>query len=260
MKKIAEFIAIVILMGGIVAGAIEFGQVGSFDSLANLTNVFTGLEWFLGSFVVASLFTAYLVVIAPTKVFLRFLAIPAWLIFSISLLITVDQFMGYSYPAIPPQATVMSFYVYKTPENVKMIEAWMYFKDEGRTRAYKFPHTLQREKALSMGQAGARKGEPVEVDLGKGVGRPDGQIPESMIIYDWNLDATYPSKQQNPEDAPTMLPEDGNIYQFNPDGEIEVIDPERTEMSIEDWMDPVYNLNTSPVDYGDHEHNRALRR
>ncbi len=262
MKKIVEFIAIVILMGGIVAGLVEFGQVGSFDSLANLTNVFTGLEWFLGSFIVASLFTAYLVVIAPTKVFLRFLAIPAWLIFSISLLITVDQFMGYSYPAIPPQATVMSYYMFKNEDGVKMIEAWMYLQDEGRARSYNFPHTLEREKALAMGQAGAQKGEPIQVDLNKGEGRPDGQRPESMIIYDWNLDPTYPGKQQNPEDAPTMLPDDGNTYQIGPDGEIEVLDPLIPAVSIEDWMDPVYNLNTSPVDLGErnHEHNRSLRR
>ena len=236
---------IVILMAGIIAGAVEFGQVGNLESIANLTNVFNGLEWFLGAFVIASLFTAYLVVIAPTKVFLRFLAIPAWLIFSISLLVTVDQFMGYSYPALPPQATVMSYYMYKNADNTKMIEAWMYLKDEGRTRAYNFPYSREREKALETGLKGAQKGEPIEVDLNKGVGRPDDQIPESMIIYDWDLDPTYPGKQQDPLDAPTMLPDDGNNYQQNEDGEIEVIDPIDTSDGKKDWMDPVYNLNTN---------------
>ena len=257
MKKIFEFIMIVVLMAGIIAGAIEFGQVGSFDSVANLANVFEGLAWFLGSFVVASLFTAYLVVVAPARFFVKFLAIPAWIIFSAFLLITVDQFMGYSYPAIPPQATVISFYVYKNQDNVKMIEAWMYLKEEGRARAFSFPHTLPREKALAQGQKGAQKGEPVEVDLNKGKGLPDGQIPESMIIYDWDFNPTYPGKQQAPEDAPTMLPDDGNNYQLNENGEIEVIDPDAPDAAIKDWMDPVYNLNT---DNRDHEHETDLRR
>ncbi len=248
MNKIAEFIMIIILMAGIIAGAIEFGQVGSFDSIANLANVFSGLGWFLGSFVIASLFTAYLVVVAPIKFSLRLLAIPAWLIFSVSLLVTVDQFMGYSYPATPPQATVISYYVYKNEDNIKMIEAWMYLKDEGRARAYNFPHSLEREKALAQGQSGAQKGEPVEVDLNKGKGRPDGQKPESMIIYNWDLDPTYPGKQQNQEDAPTTLPDDGNTYQIGPDGEIEVIDPEKA-VNKEDWKDPVYNLNRHSADH-----------
>ena len=228
MKQIAEFVIIVMSMVGIIVGAIEFGQIGNLESVANLINVFSDVAWFVGSFIIATLFTAYLVVIANTKVILRFLAIPAWLVFSLSLLVTVDQFMGYSYPAVPPQATVIAYYVIKLPDNTRIIEAWMYLKDEGRARAYNFPYTEERMKALKIGQEGAQKGEPVEVDLRKGGGEDDGQKPESMIIYDWDLDAVHPGKEQLQEDAPTIIPDmsdDGNIYKRNSDGEIEVIDP-----------------------------------
>lgn len=251
MNKITEFVTIVIIMVGIIAGAVEFGQMESLNSIANLVNIFAGVQMFLGAFVVASLFTAYLVVVAPIKFFIRLLAIPAWLIFSLSLLITVDQFMGYSYPAIPPQSEVISFYVYKDENNNRMIESWMYLRDEGRARAYNFPHTPQREQALQLGKKAAGKGEPVEVDLRKGSGEEDGQEPESMIIYNWDLNATHPSKQQNIEDVPTempVLPDDGNTYKISPDGEIELIDPKkRPAANIQDW-DDLSNTGTQAYD------------
>lgn len=239
MRKIIEFISILVVMGGTMIAAIEFGQLANLESIANLANVFTGLGWFVGSFIVASLIVSYLVVIAPTKVFLRFLAIPAWLMFSATLLITVDQLMGYSYPAIPPQATVVAYYVYKDADNVEMIEAWMYFKDQGRARAYNFPYTLEREKALQQGQEGAGKGEPVEVDLRKGEGQPDGQEPESMIIYDWDIETQHPGKEQLEEDAPTQMPDlgDGMTYDMKADGEIEVVAPKMEGSKKNDWDD-----------------------
>jgi len=227
MKKIIEFICIVITMIGIVIGVVEFGQIGQLESISNLANVFSGLGWFLGAFFIASLFTAYLVVIAPTKFFFRFLAIPAWLVFSVALIVTVDQFMGYSYPAIPPQAKVIAYHVIKGPNNTKIIEAWMWIKEEKRARAYNFPHTPEREKAMRKAQQGSQKGEPVEINLRKGEGEPDGQKPESMIVYDWDLDADHPSKPQQGQ-APTDMPEipnDKENYEINSDGEIEVINP-----------------------------------
>ena len=208
-------------MVGIIVGAIEFGQIGNLNSIENLSNVFSGLGWFLGAFAITTLFTAYLVVIAPTKVFLRFLAIPAWLIFSLTLIVTVDQFMGYSYPSLPPQAMVISYHILKDENKVKTIEAWMWLKDEGRARAYNFPWTLEREKALYEARSGAQKGEPVEINLGeqsKGIGGP--RTP--MVIYNWELDPNMPGK--NPDiDFSQAIDE----YERGPDGEIEILDPEK---------------------------------
>lgn len=214
MKKIVEFVFIIMLIAGIIVGAIEFGQIGNIKSLSNLSNVFSGLGWFLVAFIITTLFTAYLVVIAPTKVFLRFLAIPAWLIFSLSLIVTVDQFMGYSYPAIPPQAKVLSYYILKDDGNVKIIEAWMWLKDEGRARAYNFPWTLDREKALYEAQSAAQKGEPVEIDIaGKKSNKKSPQTP--LVIYNWELNPDNPGK-------------DTDNFRNEFDGEIEILDPETT--------------------------------
>ena len=227
MNKIVEFIIIVFVMVGTIVAAIEFGQIGNLESIANLVNVFSGLGWFLSAFGVATLFTAYLVVIAPTKLAFRFLAIPAWLVFSASLLITVDQFMGYSYPALPPQAAVISYYVYKDADNKKMIESWMYLKDEGRARAYNFPHTLEREKALHQGQQGAKKGEPIEIDLTRTGRSGDGEDSRGgLIIYNWDQLNTHPSKEQ-PENSDYM--HDGILYEMQDDGTIEMKDPEVPE-------------------------------
>ena len=227
MKKLTEFLIIILLMAGILAGVVEYGQVGSLEGIANLVNVFSGVEWFLGSFLIATLFTAYLVVIANTTVVLRFLAIPAWLVFSISLLVTVDQFMGYSYPAVPPKAKVLAYYVVPGLGQSKTIEAWMYLKDEGRARAYNFPYTLEREEALYEALAATRKGENAELDLRRGNNaEDDGQEPESMITYDFSVDPDPPGKNYNGA-VPDTMPEDGQIYQQNDDGEIEIIQPKK---------------------------------
>jgi len=248
MNKIAEFVIIIASMIGIIAGIIEFGQIGNLESIANLVNVFSGLGWFLGAFIVASLFTAYLVVIAPIKFFLRLLAIPAWLVFSVSLLVTVDQFMGYSYPAIPPQSTVIAYYVFKGPENQRMIEAWMYLRDEGRARAYNFPHTPEREQALEEGRKGAAKGEPVEVDLSEGRGSGEDSLGP-MVIYNWDFEPTHPGKVEDPDDAPTTMPgDDGNTYKMNEGGEIEIVDPLAPAEKKNDWDDLSHPSGTENFD------------
>jgi len=246
MRKLAEFFIIIMLMVGTIAGAIEFSQVGSFESLANLASVFAGLGWFLMAFFTASLFTAYLVVIAPSRVILRFLAIPAWLVFSLSMLVTIDQFMGYAYPALPPQAKVLAYQVIKDEKNVKIIEAWMWIKDEQRARAYKFPYTLEREKALHEGQDGAKKGLPVEVKLQSDA--PPGDPQGELVIYNWDLDAEHPSKI--PEDVPMSgILDNGEHYQINEGGEIEIITPPQKELKKNDW-DDISPPGTDPAYFG----------
>ena len=236
MKKIVEFVFIIMLIVGIIAGTIEFGQIGGIESLTNLASVFSGLGWFLGAFVITTLFTTYLVVIAPTKVYLRFLAIPAWLVFSLSLIVTVDQFMGYSYPAIPPQAMVISYHILKDDGNVKTIEAWMWLKDEGKARAYNFPWTLAREKALYEAQTGAQKGEPVEVAIDGKKGNKNS-VKSPIVIYNWELNPDNPGKDPNDlMPLSQQLNQDG--YERDLRGEIEIMDPENVNRNKGNQLRP----------------------
>lgn len=227
MKKIIEFLAIIISMVVIAAAAIKFGKVGNLESIYNLINVFSDVGWFVGSFIIATLFTAYLVVIANTRVIIRFLAIPAWLVFSLSLLITVDQFMGYPYPAVPPQAKLMAYYITRGEDGTKTIEAWMFLQKEGRARAYRFPYTLEREIVMNRAMRAGQLGEQVEINLRRGINAErDDQKPESQLIYDFAIDPDIPGKNYN-QPEPEALPENNQLYNISPEGEIEILDPKK---------------------------------
>ena len=122
---------------------------------------------------------------------------------------------------------MLAYYVVPGLGQSKTIEAWMYLKDEGRARAYNFPYTLEREEALYEALAATRKGENAELDLRRGNNaEDDGQEPESMITYDFSVDPDPPGKNYNGA-VPDTMPEDGQIYQQNDDGEIEIIQPKK---------------------------------
>ena len=159
---------IIILASIIITLLIGFNYVDitMFASLANITAVFDGMIIFVISFIIATLFTAWLVVIARTTFIIRFLAIPAWLIFTISLVITIDSFLGYPYPIVPAQSELIAYKIYfDDVKHKKMIEAWMYSMDEGKSRLYKFPYTKNNEKALKRATNEGKRGKRVEIVL-----------------------------------------------------------------------------------------------
>ena len=124
LQKTIEFLAVAAFMFVIGVGAYAYTNLGVFNNIENAINIFRGLEWFVGSFALATLFTAYLVVVADMRFILRFLAIPAWLGFAFTLLVALDQFMGYAYPALPPQGKLLSYRVIRDPHtNNRIIEA-----------------------------------------------------------------------------------------------------------------------------------------
>jgi len=167
-----------------IVGAFVLVDIEFMDSLANLTSVFSGLSWFIALFLSASLFTAYLVIVADIKFIIRFLAIPLWLVFTLSTLITIDKFMGYAYPIVPPKSQLISYRIFlETDSGQKMIESWMYSRD-GTTRLYKFEWTEKREEQLKKGQKSAEAGAPIELDLmGLEDDRPIGKRQGSNIDY-----------------------------------------------------------------------------
>jgi len=162
--------AVCFIIGSFVLVDIEF-----MDSLANMLNVFAGLTWFLGLFLTASLFTAYLVIVAKIKFIIRFLAIPLWLVFTLSTLITIDKFLGYAYPMIPPKSQLITYRIFLESEsNTKMIESWMYLR-EGGTRLYKYEWKKEHEDELKKGRKANEAGAPIEIDL-------VGEIPDDRPI------------------------------------------------------------------------------
>jgi hypothetical protein len=160
-----EIILMILTMLAFSVGALVLVDIEFMDSLTNLSSVFAGLSWFVAVFVAATLFTAYLVVVAKIKFIIRFLAIPLWLVFTLSTIFTIDQFLGYAYPVVPPKAQVLSYRMFLEHETgVKMLEAWVGLKT-GRTRLYKFEWTEEREEELKKGSQSSAKGIPMEIDL-----------------------------------------------------------------------------------------------
>jgi hypothetical protein len=157
--------AIAFIIAGYVTVDIEF-----MDTFGNASAVFDGLGWFVGLFAIATLFTAYLVIVAKIHFFLRFLAIPLWLVFTLSTIVTIDQFLGHAYPVVPPKAQALAYRIY-LDGNTKMIEAWM-APDGKRTRLYKFEHTEEREEKLKEGQQATGEGIKMEIEL-RGDGSED---------------------------------------------------------------------------------------
>jgi len=176
---------ILIILGTVLAfafGSYLVVDIEFMDSFGNFANVFAGLDWFIGLFIAASLFTGYLVVVAKINFLLRFLAIPLWLVFTVATLVTIDQFLGYAYPSVPPKAQVMAYRMYLDPDTrIKMIEAWMRDKKDGRTRLYKFEWTDEREEKLKQGEESDGEGIKIEVELKEGsvkdipFGKPQGE-------------------------------------------------------------------------------------
>ena len=165
MRKLFEFAGVVALLFAIGAGIYSFFNIGVFSNVDTAIQVFSGLEWFVTLFAIATIFVSYLVVVADMKFKFQFLAIPAWLAFSFALASALDQFIGYPYPAVPPKAQVLEYRVIFNQDKSKTIEAWMYLPEDHRTRAYSFPHTPNREEALYEGMQAKARGQGVLVDM-----------------------------------------------------------------------------------------------
>ena len=197
-----------------------------FTNPQTILYMFTGLEWFIVSFVSAILWTAYLTVVADIKFIFRFIAIPAWLVFTVSLMITLNGFMGKPYPGVPPQSQVIQFRVVKAiSKDELLIESWMYLTNERVTKLYRFPHTPKREQALRRALGMQVRGQKVEVDLS--IERPE--IPgnevqvEDMLNYDIRHRGLPPKPQEKMENNnPSAIgapPADDGTYMIQlPDG------------------------------------------
>ncbi len=160
MNKLFEMLGIAVFMFVIGMGAYSFINLGVFNDFDSAIKIFDGLGWFVSLFGLATLFTSYLVVIADTKFYFRLLAIPAWLAFSFSLLVALDQFIGYPYPGVPPKSQVLQYRVLIDGDKTKLIEAWMYHSQEDKTRSYRFLHTIENEEKLNQAM---RKQRPTNI-------------------------------------------------------------------------------------------------
>lgn len=143
------------------------------------------MSWFIALFLSASLFTAYLVIVADIKFIIRFLAIPLWLVFTLSTLITIDKFLGYAYPVVPPKSTLIAYRIFlDTEAGVKKIESWMYDRSKRTTRLYVYDWNEEREEELKKGKASAKAGAPIDIDLlGTADDRPFGKLQGSNIDH-----------------------------------------------------------------------------
>ena len=255
-RKWIEFFGIVAFLFVIGGGAYSYLNLGVFNNFDNAIRIFDGLGWFVGTFALASLFTAYLVVVADMRFIFRFLAIPAWLAFSFTLLAALDQFMGYSYPATPPQGHLLSYRVIRdTQTGTRHVEAWFYFYDQQRTRAYIFPFDRDQEEAMYRAMRMKARGEMVEVELLKeGENNENRPRPEDMIKHDIRHrglpQKDYEKHGGEIEEGETaegisdmgqrsrrdkhqlIIPgggnielEPGQIIQISPEGQIEILDP-----------------------------------
>ncbi len=204
-------------------------DLSAFSSIKNIPLVFAGHELFVGAFAVATLFAAYLVTVAKTNFYIRFAAIPFWLVFTILMFITVDNFLGKPYPIIPPQATVLSYRMYLDENRDKQIEAWMYLKEDKVSRLYKFPYTRSMEQALEQAKKEGSTGKQVEVELEGDRQDKDGNLVKpdwaQMLKYDIRHSG-LPTKPGESAPAPRVpqaqpeapMPNDGNIMITLPDG------------------------------------------
>jgi len=238
-----------------------------YTALETLTYMFDGLGWFIGAFVVAILWTAYLSVVADIKFIFRFVAIPAWLIFTVGLLVVIDGFMGFPYPGVPPQTQPISYRVvnFKNPDEAT-IESWMYLIDEKKTRLYRFPYTKTREEALKQAMEKLKRGFKVEVDLNinKTTMKEDGvpSTAEDMLKYDLRhkglplkgdaddrrqAQEQSTQKKQQPIDDKYMirLPggtqieiKPGSTVSIGVDGELEISAPKIPEAGMYPDFDP----------------------
>jgi len=199
--------------------------------------MFNGLEWFVGAFVIAVLWTAYLTIVADIKFIFRFIAIPAWLVFTISLLIVIDGVFGFAYPDLPPKSQVISYRIVgiKNPQEAT-IEAWMYITDSERTRLYIFPYTAEREQVLKESLKGRKRGRMSEIDM---------EDEDNMLKYDIRhkglppkLNEQQKSMQRSPQETDTsdkymMTLPNGSSIEVKPgstvtvgaDGEISISTP-----------------------------------
>ncbi len=244
MKKLIEFISVIGLLCIVGAGGYAFFNLGIFNDMDAAVKVFDGLGWFVSLFALATIFTSYLVVIADTKFIFRFLAIPAWLAFSFALLAALDQFIGYPYPGVPPQAQVLQYRVIGNQDRTKTIEAWMYLTHDYKTRVYSFPHTPDREEALYEAMQGNARGEMVEVDMDPSKKKGDNIItPEDMVIKHDILHDGLPLKEGSEpvvstgntgkvdrDNRVTIQLQDGTIIEIQPGNSFTITDTGEIEM------------------------------
>jgi hypothetical protein len=273
-SKIIEFFSVIVCM--IVASILGYTLIdtGALSSIEDLVTVFSGLGWFIATFIIATIFTAYLVVIADTKFFIRFLAIPSWLMFTISLVITVDNFLGHPYPTIPPQGQVGAYRVIVGENrNDRTIEAWMYFPIPNKTRLYTFPYSEKFEDALREGRSSNMKGYATEVNL-SAIGNPAGgdkQGGDELVNYDIPHTGLPPKTPDENTGMVEAVPDDyiksvtpsdniiveipgggtieipvGTSFSVSPTGEVEIIEPSFPQIDKEKQMIDDYDTGHHP--------------
>lgn len=253
-SKIFEFVMLVLFMIVTAIGIQSYVELGIFKDLTQAIEVFENLDWFIASFLLATLFTAYLVVVANIRFIFRFAAIPAWLALSFTLFVALDKSLGYPYPSIPPKAELIAYKVVRDKiSNKRIIQAWMYLNEERRTRAYVFEHNPTYEETLYQAAKNRAQGKRVRVEL-----IPMDKIkikrprPEDMIHhdihhkglppkhYDTSIPATNTARPNKPASIrPDLnslmlrLPDGtpieitpGKTFTITPEGEIEISNPE----------------------------------
>lgn len=157
-----------------------------FANLHNMPYLLEGMSWLFISFLVAMLITAWLMVVAKANFWIRFLAIPIWLVFSISMLVAIDRTAGYAYPAKPTEGELINYLVLRDPNSEKkIIEIWIYHSDIARTRLYRFPYTPEADEELHNGMR--LKGEESRVMIKRHSGMKDSGVFEVHEIPHFQL-------------------------------------------------------------------------
>lgn len=265
MKKLIEFISVIALLAIVAVGGYAFFNLGIFNDMDAAVRVFDGLGWFISLFALATVFTSYLVVIADTKFIFRFLAIPAWLAFSFALLAALDQFIGYPYPGVPPQAQVLQYRVIANQDRTKTIEAWMYLTSDYKTRVYSFPHTPNREEALHEAMQGKARGQRMEVDMDPKKKGDNIITPEDMITkYDIphgglptkeggepTVQTGSPGEMDRTNKVTIQLP-DGTIVEIQPGNSFTITDTGEIEMFQNKRIPPHTAQQPPSMDGGRH--------
>lgn len=184
MNKVLEYIGVVALLS--LAGVLFFylADVGAIGKAATAIQVMKDASSFVVLYVAATLLTAYLVVVANIKFVYRFIAIPLWLAFSLSLLVAIDDFLGYAYPDMPEEGELIHYVVlHEKGTKHKWVELWLYHREENRTRLYSIPYTPKTDEELNRGMKMKEEGERVKVKKKVGSRTTSGALELHKIPY-----------------------------------------------------------------------------
>lgn len=249
MKQILQIVIVTSLLLLTTLSFLIASESTMFLDPRALNSIFAEAGFYLISLFIATLFTSYLVTACTDmNVRFRYLAIPIWLWFSASMIFAVDRFFGYAYPALPPQAELISYRAVYNPETkTKNLETWMYLKDQYKTRSYVFPYSAKLEDALYKAMRMKAAGKKVLVELDDDTG-PSSALPEDMITYDMHSEILPSKNYQGDEatisehtnrtgleteaDVVIKVPgggdvrvQRGQIFRVDPTGELEMIEP-----------------------------------